>query len=101
MKEILDIYVEQGYPYEFELDFNTADGLDLEGDYNCYFYNETIGSKTFSSNGELYSLILSETDTDKLTTNLQEYVVHVVNSSTSQKDKLLSGRIVVDKKTRI
>jgi hypothetical protein len=46
-KEILDIYVEVGYPYEYLLDFNLFDGTDLENNYTCWFYNKHINSKQF------------------------------------------------------
>lgn len=97
-KEILDIYVEQGYPYTFDLDFNATDGSDLEDGYNTYFYNEYIGTKTFSIVTGKYSLTLTAEDTGKLLNNLSNYVIYAVNTTTSDKEKLLTGRIVVDKK---
>lgn len=100
-KEILDIYVEQGYPYEFSIDLNTTDGVDLEPDYTAYFYNEDIGTKTFEVLANTYRLVLSSEDTGKITENLTKYVVYAVNNSTTEKDKLLTGRIVLDKKVGV
>lgn len=97
-KEIIDIYVEQGYPYSFDLDFNLYDGTDLENDYTCYFYNEYIGTKTYSVLTGKYVLTLTSEDTGKIVNNLSKYVVYTVNNTTSEKDKLLTGRIVLDKK---
>lgn len=99
-KEILDIYIEQGYPYEFELDMNSEQDEDLEDLYTCYFYCDSIGSKPFSVVNNAYVLILSGIDTNKLDTNLEDYVVYVVNNTTSIENKMLSGRIILDKKGR-
>ena len=97
-KELLDIYVEQNYPYEFTLDFNNSAGTDLEGDYTCTFYNESIGSKTFSVVSDEYYLQLSIADTNSIVNNLEEYVVYVSSNTTVEKYKLISGRIVLDSK---
>lgn len=105
-KEILDIYIEQGYPYEFELDFNATDNSDLESIYNCYFYNSNIGTKTFSigasANGsDMFILTLSGLDTNKLINNLEEYVVYVSEIATNTESKLLTGRIHLDNKVKV
>lgn len=99
-KEIIDIYIEQGYPYVFDLNFDLYDGTSLESDYTAYFECDSLGSKTFSVTGDIYTLIFTEEDTQLLATNLEEYVVYVVHNTTSEKDKVLSGRIVVDKRVR-
>jgi hypothetical protein len=100
-KEIIDIYVEQGYSYNFDLDFNLFDGTDLEDEYTCYFYNESIGEKQYSAIDNVFKLTLSESDTGKVQANLEEYVVYAIDSSTGSKEKLLSGRIIIDKKVVI
>ena len=97
-KEIIDIYVEQGYPYSFDLDFNLYDGTDLENDYTCTFYNKNIGYKNFTNTGGYFSLVLTFEDTGKIVNNLENYVVYVTKISNSNKSKLLSGRIHLDKK---
>lgn len=99
-KEIIDIYVEQGYPYNFDLDFNLFDGSNLEDDYTCYFYSDSIGTKEYDVEDNIFKLTLSEADTSKLDNNLENYVVYVINTQTSTKEKLLSGRIHLDRKTR-
>ena len=100
-KELIDIYVEQGYPYDFTLDFNDTYGNDLENDYTTYFYNKSIGTKSFSVILSAYTLALSAEDTGKISSNLEEYSVYAVNNTTSDKSKLLSGRIILDKKVSI
>ena len=105
-KEIIDIFIEEGYPYDFELDFNDVEDADLEDDYSCIFYSSSIGSKSFSVGTNLlgedmYTLTLSGTDTAKLTDNLEEYVVYVTETATGVESKLLTGRIHLDKKVRI
>ena len=97
-KEILDIYVEQGYPYNFDIDFNLFDGTDLENDYTCVFYNSSIGSKNYSVVSNTFKLTLSKEDTGKITKNLETYVVYATETATGLTDKLLSGRIILDKK---
>lgn len=97
-KEILDIYIEQNYPYEFSLDFNDSYGADLEGDYACTFYCQSIGEKTFSVADGFYFLKLDATETNSIASNLEEYVVYVTNNTTLDKDKLVSGRIILDGK---
>lgn len=99
-KEILDIYIEPSYEYEFNLDFNDSDGADLEGYYNCYFKCESIGELQFSVVGTQYRLVISEANTALLTNNLEEYSVYVKNTSSSKYDKLLSGRIHIDNRVR-
>jgi hypothetical protein len=99
-KAILDIYIEQGYPYPFNLDMNDADGVDLEADYSCYFYCVTIGVLPFSVVGNRYELVISGINTAKVISNLDEYVVYTVKTSDSSEDKLLSGRIHSDAKVR-
>lgn len=100
MKEIIDIYIENGYPYNFDLDFNLFDGSDLESEYTCYFYCEDIGTKEYTVSNNIFKLTLSEADTSGLENNLQEYVVYAVNTQSQSKEKLLTGRIVIDKKIR-
>ena len=99
-KEIIDIYIEQGYPYNFDLDFNLFDGSNLEDDYTCYFYSESIGTKQYTTTNNMFELTLSEADTNRLEMNLENYSVYVVNNQTSIEEKLLSGRIHLDKKIR-
>ena len=41
-KEILDIYVEKGYEYEFNLNFNSDTGTELEPKYECWFESSSI-----------------------------------------------------------
>lgn len=100
MKEIIDIYVEPSYSYNFDLDFNLFDGTDLENDYTCYFYSDSIGTKQYATEDNMFKLTLSEADTGKLLNNLEDYVVYAINNLTSEKDKLLTGRIIIDKKIR-
>ena len=101
-KEILDIYVEPGYEYPFNLNFDTTAGTDLETDYNCYFKCASIGELQFTHNAtsEQYELTISETNTAKLTSNLEEYAVYVKKIADNKYEKLLSGRIHVDNKVR-
>ena len=99
-KEILDIYVEAGYPYNFDIDFNTDTGVDLEGDYTCWFENKHIGKKQYSVVDNTFKLTLTSEDTGKLIENLEEYVVYAIQSSNAEPNKLLSGRIVLDKLIR-
>ena len=47
-KEILDIYVEKGYEYEFNLNFNSDTGTDLEPEYECWFESSSIGTKEYT-----------------------------------------------------
>lgn len=96
-KELIDIYVEQGYPYDFVLDMNDANDLDLESEYNCYFSCPSIGTKVFSVVADSYFLELTAIDTGLLDTNLEEYTVYTIKISDGSKDKLLSGRIILDK----
>lgn len=95
-KEILDIYVEQGYPYDFTLDYNTVDGSNLESSHTCYFFSNSIGIKQFSIVDNKYSLVLGPEDTGKLTNNLEAYNIYAYETSTGTKLKLLSGRIILD-----
>lgn len=95
-KEILDIYVEQGYPYDFDLDFNSIDGTDLENDYTCYFVNDSIGSKQFEVINNRYNMVLTSEDTGKLINNLEQYTIYAYEIVTGKKNKLLSGRIHLD-----
>lgn len=99
-KEIIDIYIEKGYPYPFDIDFNTEDGLDLESEYTCWFENKDIGLKQFSVIDNTFKLILTQEDTGKLESNLEDYVVYAQKISTSEYEKLLSGRIIIDEKVR-
>ena len=99
-KIITDLFIEQGYPYDLNLDYNAADGENLETSYTCYFYSPSIGSKQFSVVNNAYSLTLSKTDTAKLIDNLEEYVVFTVKSSDLSEEKLMSGRIHRDIKIR-
>ena len=46
-KEILDIYIEQGYSFDFDLDYNTYDGQDLEDVNDVYFKNKSKKLKIF------------------------------------------------------
>ena len=101
-KEILDIYVEPGYEYPFNLNFDTVTGTDLEPDYSCYFKSASIGELQFTHNAtsEQYELIISEANTAKVLLNLEEYAVYVKKTADNKYDKLLSGRIHIDNKIR-
>lgn len=96
-REVLDLYIEQGYAEDITLDFNLSDGTDLESDYNAYFYNANIGTKQFSIVGSAYYLQLTSEDTGKLVDNLEPYTVYSIKISNGVKDKLLTGRIVLNK----
>ena len=95
-KEILDIYVEKGYEYIFDLNFNTEDGDDLESSYECWFESSSIGQKEYTVSENMFKLTLSASDTNKLTTNLEKYKVYVSNISSGVHSKLLTGRIHVE-----
>lgn len=99
-KAILDLFIEKGYPYVLNLDMNDVNGEDLENDYSCYFENDSIGLLQFTVSDDRYHLEMSETDTNKLTSNLQEYVVYTINTLDSKPAKLLSGRIHIDERVR-
>ena len=99
-KEIIDIYIEQGYEYQFSLDFNLFDNSDLESQFTCKFYNSSIGYKTFTNTGSSYYLALTAEDTSKISNNLEEYEVYVTEINSSISSKLLSGRIHIDKGLR-
>ena len=99
-KEILDIYIEQGYEYQFSLDFNLFDNSDLESQFTCKFYNSSIGYKTFTNIGSSYSLALTAEDTGKISNNLEVYEVYVTEIATGISSKLLNGRIIIDRKIR-
>lgn len=96
----MDLFIEKGYPYTFNLDMNNTDGADLEGDYYCYFECSSIGKLQFGVANNRYELEISEVNTNKLVNNLEEYVVYVVKKSNSKPEKLLTGRIHVDEKVR-
>lgn len=100
-KALLDISIEQGYPYLFTLNMDNSDGEDLENDYTCYFECESIGQLQFSVDVDKYSLTISKEDTGRLENNLEEYVVYIIKTADGEYEKLLSGRIHVDKKVRI
>ena len=95
-KEILDIYVEKGYEYEFNLNFNSDTGTDLEPEYACWFESSSIGVKQYTVLDNMFKLTLSATDTNKLTTNLEKYAVYVNNISSGVYSNLLTGRIHVE-----
>ena len=95
-KEISDIYVEKGYEYEFNLNFNSDTGTDLEPEYDCWFESSSIGVKQYTVLDNMFKLTLSATDTNKLTTNLEKYAVYVNNISSGVYSKLLTGRIHVE-----
>lgn len=97
-KEILDIYVEQGYEYIFDLNLNDINDDDLEPLYECYFECNSIGKKTYTIEDNMFKLTLSESDTNKLTTNLEKYVVYAKKIATGKYEKLLTGRIHIDSK---
>lgn len=101
MKEIIDIYIEPSYTYNFDLDFNLFDGTNLEDDYSCYFYSSSIGTKNYIVEDDIFKLTLSEADTGKLSNNLEEYVVYSQNNNTTEKEKLLTGRIIINKKIKV
>ena len=95
-KEILDIYVEKGYEYEFNLNFNSDTGTDLEPEYECWFESSSIWIKEYTVSKNMFKLTLLATDTNKLTTNLEKYAVYVNNISSGVHSKLLTGRIHVE-----
>ena len=95
-KEILDIYVEKGYEYEFNLNFQDSTGDDLEIDYECWFESHSIGIKQYTVSDNMFKLTLSASDTSKLTVNLEKYAVYVSNISSGVHSKLLTGRIHVE-----
>ena len=101
-RAVLDLSIQAGYPYEITLDMEDYNGNDLEADYSCYFYCESIGTLTFSANAtnDAWELEISEANTDLLLTNLEDYVVYTIKTSDSKKTKLLEGRIHVDAKVR-
>lgn len=99
-KEIIDIYIEQGYEYPFNLDLNLFNGENLEYENDCYFECVSIGKKQFSVLNDYYTLTLSEADTGKLNNNLEPYTVYIQNTSTQKYEKLLSGRIHLDRKVK-
>ena len=101
-KAILDLSMQAGYPYYFALDLNDSDGVDLESEYACWFECDSIGKLQLSVNdaGDAYEITISKENTDKLLTNLEEYVIYTVKTSDSAYDKLLTGRIHVDAKDR-
>ena len=95
-KEILDVYIEQGYEYVFDINLNDVDNNDLEGGYECYFESNSIGKKQYTVVNNMFRLTLSESDTSKLTTNLEKYNIYAKKISTGKYDKLLSGRMHID-----
>lgn len=97
-KEILDIYIEQGYEYVFDINLNDINDEDLEPEYECYFESNSIGKKTYTVDTNIFKLTLSESDTSKLAANLEKYTVYAKKISTGKYEKLLSGRIHVDNK---
>ena len=99
-KLIMDINIEQGYPYDFVLDMNTTDGEDLETDYTCYFECKSMGKIVFPVVDGRYSVTIPKEKTSLLTQSLEDYVVYVVDNTTDEYSKLLSGRIHTDRKVR-
>jgi hypothetical protein len=99
-KLIMDINIEQGYPYDFVLDMNTTDGEDLENDYTCYFECKSMGKIVFPVVDDKYFVTIPKEKTTLLTKSLEDYVVYVVNNTTDEYSKLLSGRIHTDRKVR-
>ena len=99
-KVISDISIEAGYPYLFNLNMDDADGNDLENDYTCWFECESIGKLQFSVDSDKYTLTISKENTGKLVENLEEYVVYTIKTTDGTYDKLLSGRMHIDKKVR-
>lgn len=95
-KEILDIYVEQGFRFIFDMDYNTYDGEDLEDTNDVYFENKSIGKKQFTLVNNTLYLELTESDTNKISSNLESYTIYAIEKLTSIKNKLLSGRIHLD-----
>lgn len=97
-KEILDVYIEQGYEYVFDVNLNDIYDNSLEPYYNCYFESSSIGTKQYTVDSDMFRLTLSETDTGKITDNLEKYTIYAKSISTGKYDKLLAGRIHLDKK---
>ena len=82
--------------------FNATNGADLESDYRCFFECKSMGIFMFavSGSGDRYELEISANNTNKLTTNLEEYVCWVEKISDGKTEKLLSGRIHLDKRIK-
>ena len=102
-KLIMDINIEQGYPYDFVLNMNTTDGEDLETDYTCYFECKSMGRIDFPAVDGKYVLKIPREKTILLTKTLEDYVVYVVKNGepdAGEYSKLLSGRIHTDRKVR-
>lgn len=96
----MDLFIDVGYPYDLNINMNTAAGTDLEQDYSCYFECDSIGQLQFTVANSRYELEISATDTDKLTTMHEEYVVYAIKTADSKPEKLLSGRIYIDERVR-
>ena len=99
-RAIQDLFINQGYNYYFSIDLEDSVGLDIEVDYTCYFECDSIGKLEFSVVDDRYELIISGSNTDKLETQLEEYVVYVTATIDGEYDKLLGGRIHIDEKVR-
>ena len=99
-RTILDINVEAGYPYDFNIDMNDSDGLDMEDDYACYFECDSIGQLQFSVSNNSYALSISKENTDKLLTNMEKYTVYTIKTVGGAYSKLLEGRIHINNKVR-
>ena len=99
-KAIQDLFINQGYPYELNINMQDSSGLDLEEDYNCYFECDSIGQLQFSVANDRYELTISAINTSKLSTTLEDYVVYIIKTADSVPEKLMSGRIHIDEEVR-
>ena len=99
-KAIQDLFINQGYPYELNINMQDSSGLDLEEDYHCYFECDSIGQLQFSVANDRYELTISAINTSKLSTTLEDYVVYIIKTADSVPEKLMSGRIHRDEEVR-
>ena len=99
-KAIQDLFINQGYPYDLNIDMQDSDGLDLENDYSCYFECDSIGQLQFDVVDERYELTISAINTRKIENTLEDYVVYILSTSDSVPEKLMSGRIHIDSEVR-
>lgn len=99
-RAISDLNIEAGYPYTFRLDINSSTGDNLEGDYACYFECKSTGKLQFAVVAEAYDIVIPKEKTALMLTNLEQYTVYTVKTSDGTYDKILEGRLHVNKKVR-
>lgn len=97
---ILDLFISRNYIFPLSVSLDNEDGEDLESDYTCWFYCESIGSLEFTFVTDRWQLEISAINTNKITDRFEDYVVYAINTSDSKERKLISGRIVLDDKVR-